>query len=465
MKRQLLLALLGLCTIYQSTAQETNTCQDTIKYTRRNVPHPNFVAFTKPGYTGYGQCFPLQDSAYINYLQFYCYNDGIIQHGTLSIYYADSNHLPQGSPIYTQPVTVPRFPYRWVGVTFWNTLQTVSIPPLLLTRDFVVTIEAANGSPMKLGSSHWTLKQGAGLGLSSILINGQWRQGKKVLIETPHFYDADLIIEPVLTYKLKADFLVAPESCPGNGDTIRFINTSYPLMDPIYSPSYNPILGQVNTYNASEWNYGDGSPIDLSFEGKHFYPVFGEGYYVQLRAQMKGWSKGSTCAAHTTKFIGPKELNGYFNVNVNARTAYFFYNGEPFYTYHWDFGDGTTSDIQNPVHIYKEGGTYDVTLMVKEIGCKDTITDQVQISPVGIGETADTKFRMFPNPSTGIVQLESHLKTFHLILTNTLGTEVFRQTIEHAEGSIDLSSFPKGLYLMSIFDGEYLIDRKKLILE
>ncbi|MCG2460431.1 PKD domain-containing protein [Flavobacteriaceae bacterium F89] len=31
-------------------------------------------------------------------------------------------------------------------------------------------------------------------------------------------------------------------------------------------------------------------------------------------------------------------------------------------TWSWDFGDGTTSTAQNPVHVYKDGGYYDATL-------------------------------------------------------------------------------------------------------
>src|SRR5512133_3924107 len=34
-------------------------------------------------------------------------------------------------------------------------------------------------------------------------------------------------------------------------------------------------------------------------------------------------------------------------------------------TYEWDFGDGTTSSEQNPVHIYLQRGTYTVSLSVK----------------------------------------------------------------------------------------------------
>jgi PKD repeat protein len=38
----------------------------------------------------------------------------------------------------------------------------------------------------------------------------------------------------------------------------------------------------------------------------------------------------------------------------------------------WDFGDGTSSAEQNPVHVYQEEGSYDVTLTVTNSYGSDT---------------------------------------------------------------------------------------------
>jgi hypothetical protein len=40
--------------------------------------------------------------------------------------------------------------------------------------------------------------------------------------------------------------------------------------------------------------------------------------------------------------------------------------GEPPYSYHWNFGDGDTSDKQRPTHIFDKAGTYNVTLTVTD---------------------------------------------------------------------------------------------------
>jgi PKD repeat protein len=49
------------------------------------------------------------------------------------------------------------------------------------------------------------------------------------------------------------------------------------------------------------------------------------------------------------------------------------YGANPGTIYHWDFGDGTSSSLQNPVHIYQNPGNYSVSLTLINGGiCSDT---------------------------------------------------------------------------------------------
>lgn len=41
--------------------------------------------------------------------------------------------------------------------------------------------------------------------------------------------------------------------------------------------------------------------------------------------------------------------------------------------YLWNLGDGSSSGVKNPVHVYQQPGTYTVTLQVKNAGCADTL--------------------------------------------------------------------------------------------
>jgi PKD repeat protein len=61
----------------------------------------------------------------------------------------------------------------------------------------------------------------------------------------------------------------------------------------------------------------------------------------------------------------------------------------------WDFGDGSTSTIFNPSHVYENPGDYIITLTVEEAsGCIDSITHPVKIypSPVAISLTSNPQF-------------------------------------------------------------------------
>ena len=46
----------------------------------------------------------------------------------------------------------------------------------------------------------------------------------------------------------------------------------------------------------------------------------------------------------------------------------------------WDFGDGSTSTVQNPTHTYEEPGSYTVSLTVSGTGGSDTKTKADHIS-------------------------------------------------------------------------------------
>lgn len=51
-------------------------------------------------------------------------------------------------------------------------------------------------------------------------------------------------------------------------------------------------------------------------------------------------------------------------------------------SWHWDFGDGATSCQQNPTHAYPSGGTYTVTLTVKNAAGTNSITKHVYVTLV-----------------------------------------------------------------------------------
>ncbi len=53
---------------------------------------------------------------------------------------------------------------------------------------------------------------------------------------------------------------------------------------------------------------------------------------------------------------------------------------QPLFGWDWDFGDGNTSNEQNPSNDYEQAGEYLVTLIVStKNGCVDTVTDTIDV--------------------------------------------------------------------------------------
>ena len=57
-------------------------------------------------------------------------------------------------------------------------------------------------------------------------------------------------------------------------------------------------------------------------------------------------------------------------------------NNSSLISYHWDFGDGTTSTLMNPTHVYNSAGNYTISLEVNtNWGCKDIFSQNIIVNP------------------------------------------------------------------------------------
>ncbi|ADR20166.1 hypothetical protein MATR_22180 [Marivirga tractuosa] len=69
-----------------------------------------------------------------------------------------------------------------------------------------------------------------------------------------------------------------------------------------------------------------------------------------------------------------------FTVETTELTASFTNTSLNAETYSWEFGDGTTSSEESPIHTYAEEGTYSVTLEVSGPGQSASVTQEVSVS-------------------------------------------------------------------------------------
>ncbi len=147
------------------------------------------------------------------------------------------------------------------------------------------------------------------------------------------------------------------------------------------------------------WNFGDGNTSALQ-NPTHLYASQGT-YNVELIVTN---AYGCQDTATASVLVNPKPTANFSATNVCFEQATSFSDlssGSPT-SWNWDFGDGNTSTLQNPTHIYASAGTYSVKLIVQSgIGCLDSIQQNVTVRPKPVaGFTADTVCALSPTTFT-----------------------------------------------------------------
>lgn len=172
---------------------------------------------------------------------------------------------------------------------------------------------------------------------------------------------------------------------------------------------------------------------------------------------------------HLQKFIvAPPSatISQYFTGNT-----YHFnnYDNQPGNTYHWDFGDGGTSNLASVVHTYPDKDSSYLVVLTVTNAC-GSATDSVRIQTDGTGTgivdaSAAVFLKVYPNPAQSFVRLEAApgvmLHSFDLV--DTHGSILRSGALQYNKGSLDMESVPPGLYLLRIHTSKGLV-HKKLVL-
>lgn len=143
---------------------------------------------------------------------------------------------------------------------------------------------------------------------------------------------------------------------------------------------------------------------------------------------------------------------------------------DPITAWDWTFQAGTppVSTSQNPSNIcYSTAGTYTITLIVTDLnGRSDTAQQIITVQTCsGINEFADNNaITIYPNPSGGIVMLQSAEKNSAVEILNVLGEKVYSLNHLFRDLQIDISSQPNGIYFLQIETNRGL-ENKKIIIQ
>lgn len=147
---------------------------------------------------------------------------------------------------------------------------------------------------------------------------------------------------------------------------------------------YAPLL--VTFTNTSQnsvswlWNFGDGG-TSIEKNPSHTFAAAGQ-YTITLEATNSAGVKNITSQNLTVaKKQVPMPIVGFSkagDLTFAPCNATFTNTTQNAVSYSWDFGDGKTSTLQNPIHLYTSGGMYNVVLTaMNSEGATANLTKQV----------------------------------------------------------------------------------------
>lgn len=174
-----------------------------------------------------------------------------------------------------------------------------------------------------------------------------------------------------------ADFLPTGTKAP-NGDFIG-CGSTFPVN----------FVNQSRRAITSHWDFGVPTitnDTSVATSPLYSYPSFSS-YTVRLIV-----NKGKVCSDTAIKTIRIVDgLRGDFSFTTAcAKNSIQFTDRSvaplnDISNYEWSFGDGNTSNLKNPSHIYINPGTFTVRLIVNTaLGCADTIIKSIEVYPVPV---------------------------------------------------------------------------------
>lgn len=242
--------------------------------------------------------------------------------------------------------------------------------------------------------------------------------------------------------------------------------------------SSNIISSSADTYL---WDFGDGSTATLA-NPSHTYVSNGT-YNVCLTVSS---GTDSTCFYNTCLLINVNTVtlcDPNFTIIQDSVTASHFWvfntsNNNFNTSFHWDFGDGDTSNLQYPLHNYSTPGPYLLCLTVSANNgsCSNTFCDTLQavfkgVSPLSISvipsgtlETPEQingmlNLIIYPNPIQDIANIHysiSNPSNVELVVTDLLGNIV----TSLANGNKPSGEYSAELRVEGIANGLYLLRLK-----
>ncbi|MBM3437108.1 MAG: DUF2271 domain-containing protein, partial [Bacteroidetes bacterium] len=314
--------------------------------------------------------------------------------------------------------------YTWHAASAYNVVDAITGPTLTSHQTHTVTWNCTDLSGNIVPDGEYTVwvefteKHAQGPLYALTFTKGPNAQSLSPADET-YFKDIQLDFVP-LTADFSADLT---EIC--QGESVTFTDLS------IGATSWS-------------WNFGSGaSPASATSQGPHTvtYSTAGQ---KSVSLTING-SLTETKTNYINVITTPEATFSYSGLDY---TVNFENNSLNALTYLWDFGDGETSTEENPTHTFATAGSYNVTLTAENQLCLNSTSQEILLPLTGITQfnTSNKLFRIFPNPSAGIVNIELSHFAEHGVLKvyNSFGKIVNETLITGSAAIIDLTNQCEG---------------------
>lgn len=139
-------------------------------------------------------------------------------------------------------------------------------------------------------------------------------------------------------------------------------------------------------------------------------------------------------------------------------------------SYEWDFGDGTTSEEENPTHTYTEPGTYNIILTAKRhcmtVAMQTTVEVEGSDSTVSITDMIVGDCIVYPNPATTSVMVKNVNERIEaIVIYDVAGRAIDARKVDDYSVQLDVQTLDKGLYIMRIITSTGEQVYRKLVIE
>lgn len=189
---------------------------------------------------------------------------------------------------------------------------------------------------------------------------------------------------------------------------------SYDFRDTTGTRTYNP--------TSYTWDFGDGSSTVYTQHALHAYNS--NGTYTVTHISSNGSVSDTAQLVLVVSCSANKPLKALFGYKIidtiDTRQVYFYNqsDGKPT-SFIWVFGDGNTSNLENPVHTYPSQTTqsYHVQLRVSDSSGNDTFSQTVYIKPF---DSCGTFFAYFQVNRDSICRKIHFINSSYFSATNFL---------------------------------------------